>query len=75
MKSNSLTVSVHDSRRIQVSNPFTWTNVQKFINSLNCSFLPCKTINDAKFYAGTVLFGLLFGCFLYTLPFILYVFG
>ena len=75
MKSNSLTVSVNDSRRIQVSNPFTWLNVQKFINLFSRSIVLCDTVEEAKFYTGATIFGLLFACFIFALPFILYVFG
>lgn len=55
MKSNSLTVSVNDSRRIQVSNPFTWAKVHalalKLRNRLSepwQDLLPVTTQKDLK---------------------------
>lgn len=55
MKSNSLTVSVNDSRRIQVSNPFTWAKVHALALKLRGKLpaewqdlLPVSTVKDLK---------------------------
>lgn len=56
MKSNSLTVPVAGSRkRVQVSNPFSWTTVQKFYNAMPGEVTPCKNIYEAKMYTAALL--------------------
>ena len=63
MKTNSLTVLVAKNRkRVQVSNPFTWTTVQKFYNAIPGEVTPCKTVYDAKMYtcAGCLIMAAFF---------------
>lgn len=51
MKSNSLIVPVTGSRkRVQVSNFFSWTVIQKFFNAVPGEITPCKSIYEAKMY-------------------------
>ncbi|KKB45123.1 hypothetical protein [Parabacteroides sp. HGS0025] len=56
MKTNSLTVPVTGSRkRVQVSNHFSWTAVQKFYNAMPGEATPCKNIYEAKMYTAALL--------------------
>lgn len=56
MKSNSLTVPATGSRkRVQVSNPFSWTTVQKFYNAMPLEVTPCKNVYEAKMYTCVLL--------------------
>lgn len=51
MKSNSLTVPITGIRkRVQVSNLFSWTTIQKFFNAVPGEITPCKSIYEAKMY-------------------------
>lgn len=53
MKSNSLTVPVPvtgSRKRVQVSNLFSWTTIQKFFNAVPGEITPCKSIYEAKMY-------------------------
>lgn len=56
MKSNLLTVSATGSRkRVQVSNPFSWTTVQKFYNAMPGEVTSCKNVYEAKMYTAALL--------------------
>lgn len=56
MKSNSLTVPVAGSRkRVQVSNTFSWTAVQKFYNAMPGEVTSCKNVYEAKMYTAALL--------------------
>lgn len=56
MKSNSLIVSVTGSRqRVQVSNLFSWSTVQKFYNVVPLEVTPCKNVYEAKMYTCVLL--------------------
>ena len=56
MKSNSLTVSSSRSReKVQVSNPFTWTTIQKFYNAMPGEVTSCKNIYETKMYTAALL--------------------
>lgn len=76
MKSNSLTVPVTGSwKRVQVSNPFTWTNVLKLVRVLPFENAKIATLEEIQFYIAAALFGSLLTCFiLFIVPFVLYVF-
>lgn len=56
MKSNSLTVSsTHSREKVQVSNLFSWTTVQKFYNAMPGEVTPCKNVYEAKMYTAALL--------------------
>lgn len=69
MKSNSLIVPVTGSRkRVQVSNPFSWTAVQKFYNAMPGEVTPCKSIYEAKMYTLVLTCALSLLCPLLLIP-------
>lgn len=81
MKSNSLTVTVPQSREFatpKISNPFTWKNAAMLYSRVLPSFFEFGqvTIQDAKFITGAVLFSSFIGCVIFfVVPFLLYIFG
>ena len=49
-KKNSITLQPEVATSVKVSNPFTWTTVQKFYNLLPLGIASCKSIYEAKMY-------------------------
>ena len=54
-KKNSITLQPEVATSVKVSNPFTWTTVQKFYNLLPLGITPCKSIYEAKMYTVALL--------------------
>lgn len=69
MKSHSLTVPVIGSRkRVQVSNLFSWTTIQKLFNAVPGEITPCKSIYEAKMYTLVLTCALSLLCPLLLIP-------
>ena len=72
-KENSITLQPEMATSVKVSNPFSWTTVQKFYNAMPGEVTPCENIYDAKMYtcaaclilAGFIPFLLLPGAWLF----------
>ena len=54
-KKNSITLQPVVATSEKVSNPFTWTTVQKFYNLLPLGTASCKSIYEAKMYTVALL--------------------
>lgn len=54
-KENSITLQPEVATSVKVSNPFSWTTVQKFYNSLPLEITPCESIYEAKMYTAALL--------------------
>ena len=54
-KKNSITLQPEVATSVNVSNPFTWTTVQKFYNLLPLGIASCKSIYEAKMYTVALL--------------------
>ena len=54
-KKNSITLQPEVATSVKVSNPFTWTTVQKFYNLLPLGIASCKSIYEAKMYTVALL--------------------
>lgn len=74
MKSNSLTVPITvrlltgSRKRVQVSNLFSWTTLQKLFNAVPGEITPCKSIYEAKMYTLVLTCALSLLCPLFLIP-------